>query len=125
MPTIALPEVFTAFWEEAKSEAVTVPMDVKLTYLPEHSTLTVEVYLVNLQNYKEGQRLYGYLCKPKAPGKYPVLFHPPGAGIRPTQPLLFLPIWGLSASVLKSTAIRLCLMKKRMKTSKKLLEIIN
>ncbi|ALI97837.1 acetylxylan esterase [Rufibacter tibetensis] len=85
-PTVVLPGDFMAFWEAAKAEAAKVPMDAKLTYLPEHSTTTVDVYLVNLQNYKKGQRLYGYLSKPKAPGKYPVLFSPPGAGVKATSP---------------------------------------
>jgi cephalosporin-C deacetylase len=88
-PTVALPADFIAFWEEAKTQAAKVPMDARLTYLPEHSTTTIDVYLVNLQNYKQGQRLYGYLCKPKAPGKYPVLFSPPGAGVKPASPSTF------------------------------------
>jgi cephalosporin-C deacetylase-like acetyl esterase len=85
-PTVELPADFVAFWEQAKREAAAVPMDPHLTYLPERSTGTVDVYLVDLQNYQKGQRLYGYLCKPKAPGKYPVLFSPPGAGIKATSP---------------------------------------
>ncbi len=85
-PTVKLPEDFTAFWEAAKAEAAKVPMDARLTLLPEYSTPTVDVYLVNLQNYKKGQRMYGYLCKPKAPGKYPVLMSPPGAGVKPQRP---------------------------------------
>ncbi len=88
-PTVTLPSDFMAFWEEAKAEAAKVPMDAKLTYLPEHSTTTVDVFLVNLQNYKKGQRLYGFLSKPKPPGKYPVLFSPPGAGVKPTSPSTF------------------------------------
>jgi cephalosporin-C deacetylase-like acetyl esterase len=85
-PTVTLPGDFMNFWETAKAEAAKVPIDVMLTPLQEYSTSTVDMYLVNLQNYKKGQRLYGYLCKPKAPGKYPVLFSPPGAGIKPTAP---------------------------------------
>ncbi|KAA6432328.1 acetylxylan esterase [Rufibacter glacialis] len=88
-PTVTLPPDFTSFWEEAKAEAAKVPMDAKLTFLPEHSTTTVDVYLVNLQNHKKGQRLYGYLCKPKAPGNYPVLFSPPGAGVKASSPSTF------------------------------------
>ncbi|WP_426059264.1 acetylxylan esterase [Hymenobacter sp. B1770] len=88
-PTVALPADFSAFWEAAKAEAAKVPMDAHLTFLPEHSTSTVDVYLVNLQHYKHGQRLYGFLCKPKAPGKYPVLFSPPGAGVKPAAPNTF------------------------------------
>jgi cephalosporin-C deacetylase len=89
VPTVALPDDFRAFWDAAKAEAANVPMDARVTLLPAYSTGSVDVYLLNLQNYKQGQRLYGYLCKPKAPGRYPVLFSPPGAGIKPTLPDTF------------------------------------
>lgn len=89
VPTVPLPPDFLAFWEAAKTEAAKVPLDTRLTYLPQYSTPTVEVYLVNLQNYKPGQRLYGFLCKPKAAGNYPVLFSPPGAGIKAVSPTTF------------------------------------
>lgn len=85
-PTVSLPADFVQFWQKAKEEAATIPVDAMLTPLPQYSTATVDVYLVNLQNYKKGQRLYGYLCKPKAPGKYPVLFTPPGAGVKAMLP---------------------------------------
>lgn len=85
-PTVPLPNDFLQFWEAAKTEAAKVPMDAIVTLLPQYSTTTVDVFLVNLQNYKKGQRLYGYLCKPKAAGKYPVLFSPPGAGIKNILP---------------------------------------
>lgn len=88
-PTVLLPSDFTQFWEAAKTEAAKVPMDIQLTPLPQYSTTTVDVFLVNLQNYKKGQRLYGYLCKPKAAGKYPVLFNPPGAGVKSMQPYTY------------------------------------
>jgi cephalosporin-C deacetylase len=85
-PTVPLPADFQQFWDNAKAEVAKVPMDVELTPLPQYATTTVDVFLVNLQNYKKGQRLYGYLCKPKAPGKYPVLFTPPGAGVKNIVP---------------------------------------
>lgn len=85
-PTAALPADFRAFWAQAKAEAARVPMDAQLTYLPAYSTAAVGVYLLSLQHYRTGQRLYGYLCKPKAPGKYPVLLQPPGAGVKPMIP---------------------------------------
>lgn len=85
-PTVPLPADFASFWQHAKAEAAKVPMDALLTPLPQYSTSTVDVFLVNLQNYKKGQRLYGYLCKPKAAGKYPVLFSPPGAGVKSMLP---------------------------------------
>ncbi|MGV3588931.1 MAG: acetylxylan esterase [Adhaeribacter sp.] len=89
-PTVTLPADFRQFWDNAKAEAAKVPMDAIITPLPQHSTTTVEVYLVNLQNYKKGLRLYGYLCKPKAPSKYPILFSPPGAGVKSMLPSIAL-----------------------------------
>lgn len=85
-PTVALPADFGQFWASAITESAKIQMDARVTYLPEQSTATIDVYLVNLQNFKAGQRLYGYLCKPKAAGKYPVLFEPPGAGVKPIAP---------------------------------------
>jgi cephalosporin-C deacetylase len=86
VPTVQMPEDFDQFWNNAKNDASKIPMDAIVIHLPEKSTSTVDVYLVNLQNYKEGKRLYGYLSKPKARGKYPVLFEPPGAGIKVISP---------------------------------------
>lgn len=90
LPAITMPDDFTQFWAKAMDESSKIPMDTRLSYMPDLSTYTVDVYLVNLQNYKAGQRLYGYLCKPKTPGKYPVIFEPPGAGIKAIAPNLSL-----------------------------------
>lgn len=85
-PTVSMPDDFLSFWEKAKADAAKIPVDAILTPLPQYSTSTVDVFLVNLQNYKKGQRLYGYLCRPKATGRYAVIFNPPGAGIKSMQP---------------------------------------
>ena len=54
-----------------------------MTLLPELCTEKVNVYHVNLQNFRVGSRLYGILCVPKKEGKYPALLKVPGAGVRP------------------------------------------
>ncbi len=82
-PTIQKPADFTQFWEQAKTELAAVPMDVRMTIMPERCTEKVNVYQVNLQNYRVGTRLYGILCVPKKEGKYPAILKVPGAGIRP------------------------------------------
>lgn len=82
-PTTELPADFDQFWENAKKEAAKIPMDVKLTLLPDRCTEKVNVYQANIQNYKAGMRLYGILCVPKKAGKYPALLRVPGAGVRP------------------------------------------
>lgn len=82
-PTVENPADFQQFWNEAKEEAAKIPMDAKVTLLPERCTATVNVYHVSLQNFRHGSRLYGILCVPKKEGKYPALLRVPGAGIRP------------------------------------------
>ncbi len=82
-PTTDSPADFDQFWENAKKEAAKIPLDVKLTLLPDRCTEKVNVYQANIQNYKMGVRLYGILCMPKKPGKYPALLKVPGAGVRP------------------------------------------
>jgi cephalosporin-C deacetylase-like acetyl esterase len=82
-PTTELPVDFVQFWDNAKAEAAKVPMDVKLTLLPDRCTEKVNVYQASIQNYHVGTRLYGILCVPKKAGKYPAVLKVPGAGVRP------------------------------------------
>ena len=82
-PTITDPADFDAFWDGAKKELAAVPIDAKMTLLPERCTEKVNVYHLNLQNNRQGVRVYGILCVPKKEGKYPALLRVPGAGVRP------------------------------------------
>ncbi|SKB85714.1 acetylxylan esterase [Daejeonella lutea] len=82
-PAAAAPSDFTQFWDKAKADLAKIPMDARMTLLPERSTESVNVYHLNLQNFRPGARLYGILCVPKKEGKYPALLRVPGAGIRP------------------------------------------
>jgi len=82
-PTTTLPADFISFWENAKKENAQIPMDAKVTLLPDRCTEKVDVYHVNLQNFRRGARLYAIMCVPKKPGKYPALLRVPGAGFRP------------------------------------------
>ncbi|MCC6287356.1 MAG: acetylxylan esterase [Chitinophagaceae bacterium] len=81
-PTIANPTDFSSYWDQAKAELAKMPVDARTTLMPERCTENVNVYHVNLQNYR-GSRLYGILCVPKKTGKYPAILQVPGAGIRP------------------------------------------
>ena len=85
-PTVKNPDDFDDFWSNALAQNEKVPMEPLVTYMPEYSTSIVNVYLVRLQNYKKRKYIYGYLCKPVKEGKYPVLFNPPGAGIKKISP---------------------------------------
>jgi cephalosporin-C deacetylase len=81
-PTVENPVDFDTFWQDAKTELAKIPMDAKMTLLPERCTEKVNVYHVNIQNFRLGARLYGILCVPKKEGKYPALLQVPGAGVR-------------------------------------------
>ncbi len=82
-PTTTLPADFTEFWEKAKADNAKIPMDPIVTLLTDRCTDKVNVYQVGIQNYRNGSRIYGILCVPTAPGKYPAVLKVPGAGIRP------------------------------------------
>ena len=82
-PTTTMPTDFSEFWTKAIADNTKIPMDVKKVLIPEKSTDLVNVYQVNIQNWKIGMRLYGVLCVPKISGKYPAVLQVPGAGVRP------------------------------------------
>lgn len=81
-PTAVLPNDFNEFWEKAKQTNARIPMNAKLRLLPERCTDKVNVYEWNVQNFRPNSRLYGILCVPVKPGKYPALLRVPGAGVR-------------------------------------------
>ncbi len=80
-PATKLPDDFVEFWEDGKRELAKIPVNAKMTLMPERCTSKADVYHVRLDNIKG--RIYGILCKPKKEGKYPAILHVPGAGIRP------------------------------------------
>ena len=82
-PYTEMPTNFMDFWNNGKKELAKIPMDAKMTLLPERCTENTNVYHVNLQGYGKNSRLYGILCVPKKEGKYPALLKVPGAGVRP------------------------------------------
>ena len=86
-PTQTEPADFDAFWDAGKAELAKVPLEPRLTLMPEASTWNVNVYHVSFRTIGGGgqylARIYGILCEPKAPGKYPAILCVPGAGVRP------------------------------------------
>ncbi len=89
-PTQQDPADFDAFWAAGKAALAKVPMDARLTPLPDYGNAQADCFHVNLQNVGMGaapSRFYGVLCEPKAPGKYPALLSVPGAGVRPYRGL--------------------------------------
>ncbi len=89
-PTQQDPADFDAFWAEGKAALAKLPIDAKITPLPDYGNALADCYQVNLQNVGMGNvpsRFYGVACEPKAPGKYPALLSVPGAGVRPYRGL--------------------------------------
>ncbi|MES2794657.1 MAG: acetylxylan esterase [Bacteroidota bacterium] len=84
-PTVILPADFKDYWSKAIEENTKLPIDTKMTLLPERCTEKVNSYHVSIQNWKLGARVYGILTIPKKEGKYPAILKVPGAGIRPYQ----------------------------------------
>jgi cephalosporin-C deacetylase len=84
------PSDFDAFWRLQLAELGRTPMEPLLTLLTEASTDLVNVYHVSFRTVgpswtKMPARIYGILCEPKKPGKYPAVLKVPGAGVRPYQ----------------------------------------
>jgi cephalosporin-C deacetylase-like acetyl esterase len=81
-PTVDNPADFKAFWDNAKADLAKIPVDARMTLLPERCTELTNVYHLSLQNVNSS-RFYGILCVPKKEGKYPAILRVPGAGVRP------------------------------------------
>ena len=89
-PTQVNPPDFDSFWEGERARLAKLPIDAKWTPLPDYGTADVDCSQVSLQNVgltAGTSRLYGVLCMPRAPGKYPAILSVPGAGVRPYRGL--------------------------------------
>ncbi len=84
-PTVKQPSDFITFWENAKSDLAKIPLDARMTLLPDRCTENVNVYNVNIQNIGNS-RIYGLVAIPKKEGKYPAVLFVPGAGVRGYSP---------------------------------------
>lgn len=82
-PATQCPSDFDEFWGNALKDARQYALDPHKTLLPDRCTETVNVYEVSFVNNKPSSRIYGILCVPVKPGKYPALLRVPGAGVRP------------------------------------------
>ncbi len=89
-PTQQDPADFDQFWAAGKAALAKIPIDARLTPIPEYGNAAADCFQVNLQNVGMNtapSRFYGVLCEPKVPGKYPALLSVPGAGVRPYRGL--------------------------------------
>ncbi|MCM1452145.1 MAG: acetylxylan esterase [Clostridium sp.] len=82
-PVTEQPEDFDEFWKETIERTRKLPLNAKMTLMPEKCTDKVDVYHISYTNNSTDARFYGMLAMPKAPGKYPAIIKVPGAGIRP------------------------------------------
>lgn len=86
-PYATEPKDFEAFWRKGIADLGKIPMEPKLTLMPDACTDTVNVYHVSLRTIGEAWQgpahVYGIYCEPKAPGRYPAVLKVPGAGVRP------------------------------------------
>ncbi len=85
-PTVDDPADFDVFWQGVKDRLAKLPIDAKVTPLPDYGSAKSACSHVNAQNIGTSpgaSRLYGILCEPRAEGKYPALLYVPGAGVRP------------------------------------------
>ncbi len=93
-PTVPDPPDFDAFWDEGKALLAKVPLDATREPLPTYAPPGTVVHHVSFQtvgldpNGAGRSRMYGILCEPAAPGKYPALLSVPGAGVRPYRGLI-------------------------------------
>lgn len=91
VPTQAMPADFDAFWQKGKAELAQIPLEPRLELIPEASTGAINVYHVSFRTWSRlgsapsPSRIYGILCEPKAPGRYPAFLRVPAAGVRPYQ----------------------------------------
>lgn len=83
-----MPSDFSRFWQKALKASAKIPLKPEVTFLPKYSNDSISVYLVRLNVNNNGRCIYGYMARPKAAGKYPVLFTPPGAGSRRIEPAM-------------------------------------
>ena len=86
--TQVTPADFDAFWKSQKEEMAKLPLEPLVTLLPDACTDKVNVYHVSFRNVGPNwtaapSRMFGILCEPRIPGKYPAVLRVPGAGVRP------------------------------------------
>jgi cephalosporin-C deacetylase len=93
-PTVTDPADFDAFWAEGKERLAKIPVELTREPLPSYGGPGITVSHVSFQTVgldPQGtgmSRIYGILCEPSAPGRYPALLSVPGAGVRPYRGLI-------------------------------------
>ena len=73
---------FKQFWKEALEESQKLPLDIKMTPVPEKGTELVEAFKISYATLN-GRRIYGWYARPKAAGKHPASIQFPSSGFYP------------------------------------------
>ena len=81
MPYTKNPTDFDSFWKANIEEAQKTPLQIDCKKVEAYSTDETDMFLLKIKTDRR-HSIYGYLSKPKQPGKYPVVLCPPGAGIK-------------------------------------------
>lgn len=81
-PYTEMPDDFVEFWDKQRGELAKFPLKYSAEKIERYSTEEIDCHLIKLDINSRGQAIYGYLFKPKAEGRYPVVLTPPGAGIK-------------------------------------------
>jgi Acetyl esterase (deacetylase) len=88
-PTQQDAEDFEEFWNSSKEELAKIPPEPHLELIPEASRGAINVYHVSFRTWSRTTapmrfpgRIFGILCEPKAPGRYPAILRVPAAGVR-------------------------------------------
>ncbi len=83
-PTAVVPKDFDKYWTGAIGNSKSIPLDSKLTPIPEKSNNLVDVFQAEYNFLNDGVKtFYGVLSIPKKEGKYPAIIRFPGAGWAP------------------------------------------
>lgn len=88
-PYTQMPADFESYWQGVLDEQRQLPLKVEVTPAPQFDTEKATCQLVKIRCYRKQDEhyIYGYLTKPRKEGKFPVLVSPPGAGVKPMDPL--------------------------------------
>lgn len=77
-----LPSDFKSFWEDEVNQMHKTPLSYTKESVEKYSTDKMDCYLIHLKVDNQGHYVYGYLFYPKKKTSCPVVFSPPGAGIK-------------------------------------------
>lgn len=88
-PFTKMPDDFDSFWKGVLDEQKKLPVSADVKFVPEYSSELYDCYLVKIRTWRKASKsyVYGYLTIPKGGEKYPIVVSPPGAGVKPMNPV--------------------------------------